>query len=209
MQNNYDPIAGIYDPLSRLFFFNAQVSAQRSLLPYISENSRILIVGGGTGWILEDLAHLHPSGLTITYVEISQKMLALSEKRDVKNNKVFYVNQAIEDYDLIAQHECIITAFLFDNFSEERASAVFKQLNTGLKQNGLWLFTDFSLRKSSGKYWQRLMLDTMYWFFKKICHVEAGALIDMEPFFEANAYRKVFETYRYGRFIKSIVYKKG
>jgi ubiquinone/menaquinone biosynthesis C-methylase UbiE len=98
MNNNYDKIAGHYDALSRLVFFKSQVNAQINQLPYIQENCHVLIVGGGTGWILEELAKIYAGGLKIVYVEISANMIALSQKRNYKNNHVEFVNIGIEDF---------------------------------------------------------------------------------------------------------------
>ena len=78
MKNNYNTIAGYYDFLSRTIFQRSIINAQVALLSYIKPNSTVLIVGGGTGWILEKI---EPAGLEITYVEISENMLALSRKR--------------------------------------------------------------------------------------------------------------------------------
>ncbi|RZL54089.1 MAG: methyltransferase type 12, partial [Pedobacter sp.] len=75
MINNYDKIANQYDTLSRLVFFKSQVNAQINQLHNIPKDSSVLIVGGGTGWILEEIVKLHPSGIKIIYVEISAKML--------------------------------------------------------------------------------------------------------------------------------------
>jgi SAM-dependent methyltransferase len=97
MQNNYDPIARYYDVLSRLVYFRAQLKAQTDQLLFIPANSRILITGGGTGWILEEISKVRPSGLNITYVEISEKMLALTKKRDIKENTITYIHAAAED----------------------------------------------------------------------------------------------------------------
>lgn len=208
MQNNYDKLAWIYDPLSRFVFFKAQVNAQISLLPFISANSKILIVGGGTGWILESIAKLYPTGLSITYVEISKKMIELSQKRDCKNNKILFVQQAMEDYVLIEKYDVIITAFFFDNFKEDKATSVFYQLNNSLNKKGIWLFSDFILDQKNGKKWQEFLIKTMYFFFKIVTKIEAEKLIPMEPVFEKSGYQNIFETYRYGKFIKSIVFKK-
>ncbi|HWV71292.1 MAG TPA: hypothetical protein VN040_06240, partial [Pseudosphingobacterium sp.] len=98
MKNNYDNIASLYDFLSRLVFFKAQVKAQVELLKHIQPKSTILIVGGGSGWILEELSNLYPEGLVIHYVEISAKMLARSRKRDYKKNEVLFFRAAMEDY---------------------------------------------------------------------------------------------------------------
>ena len=208
MQNNYDKLAWIYDPLSRLVYFKAQVNAQISLLPFIPADSKILIVGGGTGWILESIAKVHPTGLSITYVEISKKMVELAQKRDCKKNQVLFIQQAMEDYTLTEKYDVIITAFFFDNFKEEKAISIFHQLNNNLKDNGIWLFSDFILDKNNGKKWQGFMLKMMYLFFKIVTKIEAQKLFYMAPVFEKSNYQNIFETYRYGKFIKSIAYKK-
>src|SRR5580692_1554130 len=98
MPNNYDPIAGSYAFLSRLVFGQAEVNAQVELLRYIGPGSRVLIVGGGTGWILEKLAAIHPSGLRITYVESSANMIALTKKRDWRQNEAQLVQLPIEQF---------------------------------------------------------------------------------------------------------------
>jgi len=97
MRNNYDRIARYYDFLSRMVFFRAQLKAQIEQLHFIPANSSVLIVGGGTGWILEEIAKVHSSGLRITYVEISAKMLELSRKRNVRANQVTFVHSPAEE----------------------------------------------------------------------------------------------------------------
>jgi len=97
MRNNYDRIARYYDVLSRMVFFRAQLKAQIDQLHFIPANSSVLIVGGGTGWILEEIAKVHSSGLRITYVEISAKMLDLSRKRKVGANEVTFVHSPAEE----------------------------------------------------------------------------------------------------------------
>lgn len=208
MRNNYDKLAWIYDPLSRLVFFKSQVNAQISLLPFINANSKILIAGGGTGWILESIGNIHTSGLSITYVELSKKMMTLSQKRNYKNNQVLFVQQAMEDYILTDMYDVIITAFFFDNFKETKAKSIFYQLNNNLNKNGIWLYSDFFLNKKFEKKWQIFILKTMYFFFKIVTRIEAEELVPMEPVFEKTGYKNIFETYRYGKFIKSIVFNK-
>ena len=174
MKNNYDRIAGYYDVLSRVIFFRAQVKAQIDQLHAIPVNGTVLIAGGGTGWILEEIAKIHPSGLTITYVEISSKMLDLSKKRDVKDNLVTYIHAAMEDFKAVISYDVLITAFFFDNFSAHHVQTVFNQLHNLLNPGGIWLFSDFYYTEKSGKRWQWLLLHTMYLFFSKISSVEAN-----------------------------------
>ena len=208
MKNNYDSIAGYYDVLSRMIFFRTQVKAQIDQLNAIPVNSTILIAGGGTGWILEEIAKIHPSGLTITYVEISSKMLDLSKKREVKDNVVTYIHAAMEDFKATFSYDVIITAFFFDNFSADNVQIVFNQLNSLLKPGGIWLFSDFYYTEKSGKKWQWLLLHTMYLFFNKISSVEAKSLVNTESLFAEKAYISLKTAFYYSRFIKTVIYQK-
>ena len=207
MLNNYDKIASHYDTLSRLVFFKSQVNAQINQLQYIRENSHVLIVGGGTGWILEELSKIY-TGLKIVYVEISAKMIALSQKRNYKNNHVEFVNIGIEDFKTNVVFDVILTPFLFDNFAEQRAAKVFAQLNEYLKKDGLWFLVDFSLNKTNGNWWKWLLLRSMYGFFTLLGIVEADQLIDMKPYFFKANYLIAEERLYYGSFIKATILRK-
>lgn len=209
MTNNYDHIANYYDRLSRMVFFKSQVNAQIDQLIYIPENSSVLIVGGGTGWILEELAKVRPAGLHIVYVEISANMISLSRDRNPGANEVEFVNQGIEDFSSSMSFDVILTPFLFDNFSAQRAGVVFKQLDLLLKENGYWLFVDFSLKGERGRWWKSAFLQLMYSFFKLIRIVEASELTDMEPYFKNTGYQGIANKSCYAGFIQSQVYRKG
>lgn len=206
MVNNYDRIASSYDRLSRLVFFNAQTHAQKVQLPFIAPGSNILIVGGGTGWILEAIAEIHPKGITITYLEISANMIKLAQKVNAGGNKVQFIQGAIEDQLLEQTYDVIITAFLFDNFAEPRAILVFQKLHQRLKDDGLWLFSDFS--QTHNKNWHSLLLKLMYAFFKRIAQVEASSLFNTSKLFQQYGYQNIFRKLYYGKFIESTVYKK-
>ncbi|MBE5321846.1 class I SAM-dependent methyltransferase [Pedobacter sp. MR2016-19] len=208
MNNNYDKIAKHYDTLSRLVFFKSQVNAQINQLQYLPKDSSVLIVGGGTGWILEEIGKIYPSGLKLVYVEISAKMITLSQKRNCKNNQVEFVNLGIEDFRTDTLFDVILTPFLFDNFAEQRAAKVFEQLNACLKKDGLWFLVDFSLNKNNGNWWKWLLLKSMYSFFKLLGIVEANHLIDMNPYFINAGYKILELRLYYGNFIKAVIFKK-
>lgn len=208
-QNNYDPIAQLYDRLSYLFFGNAQRQAQTSFIKDIPLNSRILIVGGGTGWILEEIANRHPGGFDITYVELSGKMIELSRRRNAGRNAVYFINEPIEAFSTTETFDVVITAFLFDNFSERHVKNVFLQIHSLLKPGGLWLVSDFDAEQASHHLWQRAMLTAMYFFFRLVCRVEAKELVSLKPLFENNSYILRNYTETYGSFIFSALYEKS
>jgi ubiquinone/menaquinone biosynthesis C-methylase UbiE len=203
--SNYDNAAWFYDSLARLIYGKALINAQVYLLQYIQPNTNILIVGGGTGWILEELTKIHPSGLTMTYIEISAKMTALSQKRNTGDNQITFVNDAIENINLPADFDVVITPFLFDNFTEQTLQKVFSHINTLLKPNAIWLNTDFQL---TGKWWQKGLLRSMILFFKVLCRIESDQIHAIEPYFIQNGYSVIGAKTFFGEFIVSKVYQK-
>jgi ubiquinone/menaquinone biosynthesis C-methylase UbiE len=205
MAANYDNSAWFYDRLSRIVYGKALVNAQVYLLKYVPANSKVLIVGGGTGWILEELSKIHSSGLNITYVEIAEHMMTLSRKRNVTGNQVAFINDAVENVTLPSDFDIVITPFLFDNFTEQTLGKVFSHIQSLLKKDGLWLNTDFQL---TGKWWQQVLLKTMFLFFKILCGIEASKLPAIEKRFAEAGYHVVDKRTFFGDFIVSEVYTK-
>lgn len=205
MAANYDNSAWFYDGLSRVVYGRTLIRSQVYLLHYIPANAHVLIAGGGTGWILEEIAKIHPSGLTITYAEISAKMMALSRKRNAGDNKIIYINAPVENLAGEASYDVVITPFLFDNFTEQSLQKVFTHIQGKLKPKGLWLNTDFRL---AGKWWQSFLLRTMILFFRIVCRIEAKKLPQIDRCFEQHQYTVINQKAFWGEFILSTVYQK-
>lgn len=208
MPNNYDAAAWFYDALAQLVFGKALVKAQRFLIQYIKPKTNILIVGGGTGWILEEIARVQTSTLKITYVEISGRMIDLSKKRHYLQNELTFIHTAIEDCKLVQQYDVILTPFLFDNFNEKHIQVVFSRLHQSLKPNGLWLMADFQVQDNYKSLWQKAFLQMMYLFFGLLCGVETKKLVKIKPYFINKNYAALKEKLFYGGFIISKVYQK-
>lgn len=205
MAASFNNSAWFYDGLSRLVYGKAIINAQLYLLSFIKPGSNILIVGGGTGWILDELTKLQPSGLQITYVEVAADMMALSRKRNTSGNKVAFINDAIEKVNIAQQFDVAITPFLFDNFVEQTLKNVFDHIHSLLKPNGLWLNCDFQL---TGKWWQKILLKSMFLFFRTICGIEASKLPEIERCFTLNSYEILDEKLFFNDFIVARMYKK-
>jgi ubiquinone/menaquinone biosynthesis C-methylase UbiE len=206
MAANYNNSAWFYDRLSRLVYGQALINAQQYLIQYIQPDSNVLIVGGGTGWILDEITKLHPSGLHITYVEVAANMIALSQKRNTGGSKVAYINNAIENVPLVHDFDVVITPFLFDNFTEQTLKTVFNHIHTLLKPDGLWLNADFQL---TGKWWQQLLLKSMFLFFRIICGIEASKLPAIEIHFTQNGYKSISQKTFFNEFILAKIYGKA
>lgn len=207
MKGNYDNAAPFYDRLAYLIFGDAILQAHLYLVNAIPPGTSILITGGGTGRILEEISNKHVTGLQITYVEISKKMIALSRKRNTGNNNIIFINQSILEVTFDQQFDVVITPFIFDNFSNSTSNLLFDKVDTLLKPRGLWLFADFQLSKENNL-WQKLLMNLMYFFFKLLCGIEASHLPDTASLFKKYRYQPVSKQTFFRKFICSVVYLK-
>lgn len=200
---SYDRLAKHYDFLSRLVFFKSQIRAQTEQLSFIKDSKRLLIVGGGTGWILKDLSAFTLKH--ITFIETSEKMIALAKKVST-HHAVEFVQQDMERYDENAKFDAVLTPFLFDNFNDFKAEAVFQQIAKMLTPSALWLYTDFKLE---GKWWQTVLLKSMHWFFRVLKVVKTNSLPAMTHSFDAQGFELMHYKNYYGGFIEARVYRKS
>lgn len=206
MAENYDPVAWFYDKAARFVFGTAIHRAECSFLTYIRPGSTLLIAGGGTGKILEDLTSLFPKGLHIHYVELSENMLSMAEKRNYGANTVIFTHASVEELPADIFYEYILTSFLFDNFCQTRALLIFSHLHAQLKPSGHWINTDFQL---TGLLWQKMLLTGMYLFFHLFIGINTFSLPDMDALFNTNGYLLQGEAAYYNHFIGSRLYHKG
>jgi ubiquinone/menaquinone biosynthesis C-methylase UbiE len=201
----YDNVAFFYDALARLIFGRQQLTALEFLIRHIPENARVLIVGGGSGWILESIARQHPTGLSITYIDASGKMVALAKKKNTAGNNITFITADIAQTQLNeGSFDVVITPFLFDNFTQPVCDEVFNKLHLSLCKNGTWLFTDFqqtTLRR------HQLLLRAMYLFFRITSGIKARQLPDTGGLFAAAGYSPVAQAQLMGGFIVATVYK--
>lgn len=206
MAADYDLIARIYDPLSRMVFGRVLMRAQEALLPCIPPDSHILIVGGGTGWILERIAAIYSHGLVIDYIEPSARMMGLSRQRSCGDNVVRFHQIPIEQFTSEERYGIVITPFLFDNFSQDHARRVFDHISAMQHSASLWLYTDYNITAGS-PFWQRVLLGVMYAFFRMVSGVEARRMPEIEPLF-ARGHVPVFSQHFWAGFILSAAYRR-
>lgn len=202
-QPSYDRLAKHYDFLSRMVFFKSQVQAQTEQLIYIKNCKHLLIVGGGTGWILKDLNVLTTT-INITFVETSAKMIELANKVNT-HHQVEFIHQDIENFNSNKNFDAVLTPFLFDNFDEIKAKKVFLKIDNMLLGRAFWLYMDFRL---DGKWWKNLLLKTMHLFFSLMRVVKVNTLPKMENAFSTNGYELRSEKLYYSGFIEAKVYQK-
>ena len=205
LKRNYDTAAWFYDGLSRLVFGRTLVDAQSFLIDAIPARSSVLIAGGGTGWILEEIAKKQPAGLHITYVDASSKMMALAKRHSCGNNTITFITSQVEDAGLAGVFDVVLTPFLFDNFSEDTMQKIFSVLDNLLAENGIWLYSDF---RNTDAVAHKAILWSMYRFFGLISGVEATRLPGTEACFAKHGYRAREQKTFMNGFVTSAIYER-
>lgn len=200
--NGYNLIAPFYDLIVNIVFGNKIKELQITHLDKISNNSMVLILGGGTGWILEEIDK-RKNGLTITYIDLSSKMIERSKKRTINNNKVIFI-EGTEQNIPQQQYDVLITNFYLDLFPEKKLIKIIKKLSQ--LQCSLWIWTDFVPNKSY-KWLEKLMI----LFFKCMTGLSNNQVYHYDQLIEKHSLykNKSRETKMNGFLVSAIMIKKG
>jgi tRNA (cmo5U34)-methyltransferase len=211
VQNNFNLIAPVYDSLAKLVFGKAIQKSQRWLLQFIPKEADVLIIGGGTGWILTELL-AKTNCRSVLYLEASKKMLDLSKKRYTSQTKNLATKvefrlgtEAVllptEKFDVV------FTGFLLDLFQPKPLHELMTRLNEALKPSGLWLLADFQPQNAT-LFWQKSLLKTMVLFFRFVANLQAIQLPDLQQAFGQFPLQMIRQEYFYHKLIGSVVYQK-
>jgi len=211
--HSFSPVAGFYDALARFVFGRQLQEAQAANLNYMADNSRLLIIGGGSGWILQQvLTKIRHS--SIVYLEASGSMLRKSEKRNKHNlltNTVEYRLGTEADIYPYEQYDIIIANFFLDLFSQSYLEPIAEKLYSALAPGGKWLITDF-VRPVSNLLpaWRAFILyKSMYLFFRVTCGISATTLPNWENNLKPYPLEKINSTYFYHGLVKSIAFRNA
>lgn len=213
---SFQTIAPYYDILARLVFGNTIDAAQKAFLSLMPKGSSVLIIGGGSGRILNDLIQkMQPKH--ITYIEASSVMLRKAKKRfqQIEKNAKHQVNASFiygteEDIPLYSHYDVLMTFFLLDIYPTDEAKALADKLSNHLKPSGSWLFADFCIQGNTTyqQYWQSILLKIMYKFFSFTSNLHNQSLPDYQRIFDELQYFPVQRKFFCKKFIISIIYRK-
>ncbi len=202
----FDKIAPFYDGLSFLIFGNLLLKAQLEFISLSRPPCKILIVGGGTGKLLEEICKRYPEGLDIHYLDFSIKMIEKGKRKNIYKNRVCFEVENIANFKSSTEsYDVILTPFFMDCFEVIAQEKIHTMLGNSLKSGGLWFFTDFHLNAFSPP-WQKWLVRWMYRFFFRACGLKDCRLPDAEALF--TSYKLLNGKSFLGNFILSNVYRK-
>ncbi len=198
--NNFDAVAPFYDRLSKVIFGRSIRYAQTFYLNKIPLEAKVLIIGGGTGWILTELLTLNPN-CRVWYVEASYKMMELAKtKAKTYSNKIIFIHGTENSIPDGIIFDSVITPFYLDLFSHENCDCAIQKIRSSLQANGIWIAIDFV----NTTWWHGVMLSIMYRFFRITCSIEAMTLPYWQKLMADNGLLEVESQTFYGGFIKSV-----
>ena len=177
----FDKVAWLYDALAALVFGSAQQAAQRAALRGLPAGaSHILILGGGTGWVLGEVLRRVPAA-TVLYLEASPKMLARARARLARE-----LPQAVKQVEFRhgtqaalrpgEQFGAIITFFVLDCIPLADLGTALAQLRATQRPGAPWLVADFCPARRGWRYW---LLRLMYTFFRLTTGLRAQEMPDL------------------------------
>ncbi|HSZ25137.1 MAG TPA: class I SAM-dependent methyltransferase [Cytophagaceae bacterium] len=207
-KNNFDPISGIYDFLSFIVFGNKIKQSQILLLSHIKDHQKILIIGGGTGWIIEEIVKLKKV-TDLDYLELSKGMIEQASSRIPQNEltKVTFIHGDEQEIGCQQKYDVIIGCYFFDMFEGRKLDTVVSKVAGALKSGGLLLVADFNITPSSPLQ-HRVLVKMMYLFFRILCNIEAKKLERVQPVLEKYFLKKEYSVSIAGNLIVSEVYRK-
>ncbi len=178
---SFDFIAYYYDFLSELVFGQNLNRAKKHFLYNCSSDSKILLMGGGTGAILNELLQLLPK-TTIDYVEPSAKMISIAKKK-LKSELSTRINFICGNHLSIPtdrKYDVVTSFFVMDCLKQKDASQFSRTVTGHLKESGVWLFADFYGERNI---LHKALIWLMYRFFNITARIQATVLPDFELLF--------------------------
>jgi len=202
--NDFNRIASVYDALASVVFGKNLIKAQHHFLQVIPDDATVLIVGGGSGELLQTLLQQRP-GCQVVYVDASERMVELARQR-VQNSAQVTFLCGTENVDMPWRaFTVVITNFYLDLFTQQSMQKIITRLRSLLVPGALWLVTDFV---TPTKLWQKILLKSMYLFFRITSNIEASRISDWQEML-GNAGLSCQQTKAfYHGMIKSAVFRK-
>jgi SAM-dependent methyltransferase len=205
--SGFDRVAAFYDPLAQLVYGRAlQAAQQAALVAGLPPGApRVLIIGGGTGWVLAEVLQLRPQA-RVLYLEASPRMLARAQQlaRTIPAAQVEFrlgTEAALAPTD---QFNVIVTFFLLDLFEPRRLRRLVARLHQACLPGAPWLLADFA---APCFWWQRGLLAAMYGFFRATTGISARRLPPIHQELESLGLRPVQEQRYFGGMVEAVVWQ--
>lgn len=202
--NDFNRIASVYDALASLVFGKSLIKSQHHFLYVVPDDATVLIVGGGSGELLQTLLQQKPR-CRVVYVDASEKMVELARQRVQNSARVTFLCGTENVGMPVPAFTAVITNFYLDLFTPQSLPGIITRLRSLLAPGALWFVTDFV---KPMKLWQKLLLKSMYLFFRMVSNIEASRISDWQQMLDTAGLSCQAEKIFYHGMIKSIILRE-
>jgi ubiquinone/menaquinone biosynthesis C-methylase UbiE len=186
---NFDRVAPFYRRLERLVFGRKLEQARGAFVRHLTAPRRALVVGEGDGRFLEELRRAQPEVL-VECLDASAKMLALARARVGEDGVRFIQADLREAAFPSSRYDVIVTHFFLDCFDEDSLPRVVEKLAAAASDDAIWLIADFQEpARGWRRWWGRLLIATMYFFFRMVAGLKTRRLVAFAPLLQAAGFR--------------------
>ncbi len=185
---NFNFIAPAYDGLVRVVFGSKLWKTQKTHLHLIQPDDRVLILGGGTGRILDWI----PS-CEVTYLELSLAMIKRAKQRGHAN----FIHADFLKWESDEVFDWIICPFFLDCFVESELIKCLNKMDKMLSEQGQVVVSDFKV----GKARHQLLVTSMMLFFRLTAGLKAKKLLDL-----TSILKTYFKPMKQASFLNGLVF---
>ncbi|MCH2206242.1 MAG: class I SAM-dependent methyltransferase [Lentisphaerales bacterium] len=199
----------MYDLLGTVCFLGKLHASQKKQLKHFPKQVKnILILGGGTGKFLVDLAS-QIDFESLTYLDISPKMISQARSKVIKEipqllPKINFICAPASDLP-DQTYELIITHYFMDCFQQKDFELLALKLRNMLAPNGLWSMVDFYNESNSSS--RSLLIRFLYLFFRVSCNLNVRKLPEFDAWFHRHMHCQHSQKLLNG-LLKASLYKK-
>jgi ubiquinone/menaquinone biosynthesis C-methylase UbiE len=197
---NYRYIAWYYDALAQFIFGNRLENSKRAHLHFIEENNKILIVGGGTGKLIEYIENIDRN-VAVDFVEPTANMFFRAKRRLFSTIDAQFYQIPIQEFSG-SGYDIIITNFFLDQFDEEEATTIVQHLKTKLNCGGRFIFSDFIKTENLR---DQIISKVLFIFFRLLTRSSTNNFPPYEKIFLSSGFKKI-TSMKYGRNIEAATF---
>jgi ubiquinone/menaquinone biosynthesis C-methylase UbiE len=206
---SFDRVAPYYRLLETIAFGQALQRARVYWIDKVSAPKRALIVGEGNGRFLCELLRIYPN-VTVDCIDASKEMLKLSRARVLATRpeslaQVCFLHQDILNWSPRDSYDLLVTHFFLDCFRRNEMKTIIDKLACSAMPSAAWLLADFT-PPTGGifvRIHSKLLVRTMYLFFRLAAGITATDLVDPTPYLQANGFVHASRRLSRARMVKS------
>jgi tRNA (cmo5U34)-methyltransferase len=200
-KHGYNVLAPVYDSLARLLLGKSIQQMQLQFLNLLISKNKLLILGGGTGWILPAIDRIN-SNIQIDYVDLSTGMIKKAKERGTDPTRIRFIEGTERDIPN-ADYDCVITNFYLDLFTDSELKGIVIHIKNCMHPNSYWFVTEFVTSSS----WSKVKLKCMYIFFWLTTGLKTTQLPDWNQVMCSTGAKILHEKSSKRGFIKSVIYQ--